>query len=82
MQIPPNWISIAQRIQAISQGGIAYAQNAYDVERYTRLSEIAAALMAGPEPLSVALAKGLFAADAGYATPKVDVRGGTSAARP
>ncbi len=32
MQPPPNWISIAQRIQAISQTGIAYAQNAYDTE--------------------------------------------------
>jgi len=75
MQTPTNWISIAQRIQAISQTGIAYAQNAYDLERYKELSEIAAALMAGPEPLAVALAKGLFAAEAGYATPKVDVRG-------
>jgi ADP-ribose pyrophosphatase YjhB (NUDIX family) len=69
-----NWISIAQRIQAISQTGIAYAQNAYDLERYTELSEIAAALMAGPEPASVSLAKELFAAEGGYATPKVDVR--------
>ena len=75
MQRSTNWISIAQRIQAISQTGIAYAQNAYDIERYTELSEIAAALMAGPEPLSIALAKELFAAEAGYATPKVDVRG-------
>jgi ADP-ribose pyrophosphatase YjhB (NUDIX family) len=75
MQTPTNWISIAQRIQAISQTGIAYAQSAYDIERYKELSEIAAALIAGPEPLTVALAKELFAAEAGYATPKVDVRG-------
>ena len=75
MQRSTNWISIAQRIQAISQTGIAYAQNAYDMERYHELSEIAAALMGGSEPLSVALAKQLFAAEAGYATPKVDVRG-------
>jgi ADP-ribose pyrophosphatase YjhB (NUDIX family) len=70
-----DWISIAQRIQAISRSGIAYAQNAYDIERYTELSEIAAALIAGPESPSVALAKELFAAEGGYATPKVDVRG-------
>jgi ADP-ribose pyrophosphatase YjhB (NUDIX family) len=75
MQTPPNWISIAQRIQAISQTGLAYAQSAYDIERYTELSEIAATLMAGPEPLGAPLAKELFAAEAGYATPKVDVRG-------
>lgn len=75
MQTRTDWISIAQRIQAISQTGLEYAQDAYDTERYTELSEIAAAMMAGPEPPSVALARQLFAAEAGYATPKVDVRG-------
>jgi ADP-ribose pyrophosphatase YjhB (NUDIX family) len=75
MQTPTNWISIAQRILAISQTGLAYAQSVYDVERYTELSEIAAAMIAGPEPDGVALAKALFAPEAGYATPKVDVRG-------
>jgi ADP-ribose pyrophosphatase YjhB (NUDIX family) len=75
MQTTPNWISIAQRIQAISQTGLAYSQSPYDTERYTELSEIAAALIAGPEPEGIALAQTLFAAQAGYATPKVDVRG-------
>lgn len=75
MQTSSKRISIAQRIQAISQTGIAYAQNAYDLERYTELSEIAAELMAGPSATSAALAKELFAAEKGYATPKVDVRG-------
>ena len=75
MQTPKKWTSIAQRIQAISQTGIAFAQNAYDVKRYTELSDIAAEMMAGPEPEGAAAAKRLFAAEAGYATPKVDVRG-------
>ena len=75
MHTPTNLISVAQRIQAISQTGLAYAQNGYDRERFTELSEIAAALMAGPELPGVALAKEAFAAEAGYATPKVDVRG-------
>ena len=75
MQEPPNLISVAQRIQAISQTGLAYAQSVYDRERYAELSEIAAALIVGPEPVSVALAEEAFAAQAGYATPKVDVRG-------
>jgi len=75
MQTPTDWISIAQRIQAISQTGIAYALNGYDLERYSEVSSIAAAMMAGPDPVPVALANELFAAEAGYATPKVDVRG-------
>ncbi len=74
MQTSTDWISIAQRIQAISQNGIAYAQNAYDRERYAELSAIAAAIMADPQPGPHAMATQLFAAEAGYATPKVDVR--------
>ena len=75
MQTPTTWIAIAQRIQAISQSGITYAQSVYDMERYRELSEIAARMMGGPEPENVALARRLFSAEAGYSTPKVDVRG-------
>ncbi|MCC6588106.1 MAG: NUDIX hydrolase [Bryobacterales bacterium] len=74
MKTRMDWISIAQRIQAIAQTGISYSQNAYDLERYTELAEIAAGMMAGEEAEAVALAKELFAAERGYGTPKVDVR--------
>lgn len=69
-----DWASVAQRIQAIAQTGLSYAANPYDVERYERLAEIAAAMLAGPEPEKIALAEQLFASQSGYATPKVDVR--------
>jgi ADP-ribose pyrophosphatase YjhB (NUDIX family) len=69
------WNSVAQRIQAIAQTGLAYATSPYDVERYGELSAIAASMSAGPEPERVVLAAELFAAGRGYATPKVDVRG-------
>ena len=74
--MPPSdtWIAIAQRIQAIAQTGLTYATGPYDLERYSELSEIAARMIAGPEPQRVALAARLFTAEAGYATPKVDVR--------
>jgi ADP-ribose pyrophosphatase YjhB (NUDIX family) len=74
--MPPanNWISIGQRIQAIAQTGLTYARDPYDVERYGELSAIAAAMIAGPEPEKITLASHWFAAEAGYATPKVDVR--------
>ena len=75
MQTPTNRITIAQRIQAISQTGIAYAQNAYDVDRYKELSEIVAAMMAGPELESVVLAKRLFAAEEGYSLSSAPNRG-------
>ena len=65
---------MAQRIQAIAQTGLTYATSPYDVERYSELSAISAAMSAGPEPERIALATELFAASHGYATPKVDVR--------
>jgi ADP-ribose pyrophosphatase YjhB (NUDIX family) len=71
---PATWLAVAQRIQAISQTGLAFAQNPYDVGRYRELSEIAASMMAGPEPAQVTLAAGVFSSERGYATPKVDVR--------
>jgi ADP-ribose pyrophosphatase YjhB (NUDIX family) len=69
-----TWTSIAQRIQAIAQTGRGFASNPYDIERYHQLSAIAAAMLTGPEPEPTALAARLFAAEVGYATPKVDVR--------
>lgn len=69
-----EWHSLAQRIQAITQTGIAYATSPYDVERYSELSAIAASMIAGPEPERIAIAAELFAAEQGYATPRVDVR--------
>jgi ADP-ribose pyrophosphatase YjhB (NUDIX family) len=71
---PNSWIQLAQRIQAIARTGITYSLSPYDTERYNELSEIAAWMMAGPEPENFALASHLFAAERGYATPKVDVR--------
>jgi hypothetical protein len=45
-----DWHSVARRIQAIGQTGLAYATSAYDVERYGELSAIAAPMIAGPHP--------------------------------
>ena len=69
-----TWIQIAQRIQAIAQTGLNYAVSPYDIERYGELSAIAAAMIAGPEPLNIDRARLVFGAERGYATPKVDVR--------
>jgi ADP-ribose pyrophosphatase YjhB (NUDIX family) len=74
MPTPNLWISLAQRIQAIAQTGLTYATSPFDVERYSELTAIAASMIAGPQAERILLAQRLFAAGAGYATPKVDVR--------
>ena len=68
------WTSVAHRIQAIAQTGLAYANNVYDAERYHELSAMAASMIAGPEPEKIEMAARLFASECGHATPKVDVR--------
>ena len=71
----PTWLDWARRLQAIAQSGLAYSPNQYDLERYEAVRQIAAEMMADGSASPVAPIRDLFASQAGYATPKVDVRG-------
>ena len=71
----PNWLSWARELQAAAQSGLAYAENPYDRERYQNLLELAARMMAEGGQTDPAMLLDLFGRQAGYATPKVDVRG-------
>lgn len=71
----PKWLLWARRAQAIAQSGLTYTQNAYERERYEELRSLAAEMMAEGSGTDVALIEDLFAAQTGYATPKIDVRG-------
>lgn len=71
----PRWLTWAQEIQAISQTGLTYSQDEYNIQRYQRLAEIAAEIVHGHTGLPVAPTLANFLAQPGYATPKVDVRG-------
>jgi ADP-ribose pyrophosphatase YjhB (NUDIX family) len=71
----PNWLTWAQRIQAIAQTGLTFSHDMYDIERYEELRAIAAKMMAAYSGADVDMIRGLFAREVGYATPKIDVRG-------
>jgi len=73
--MPPKWLDWAQRLQAIAQSGLAYDPHLYDRERYEAVRDIAAEIMASESGGSVEQFHDLFATQAGYATPKVDLRG-------
>ena len=63
-------------VAALAQDGLTFARDPYDVDRYTKLADLAAELMAvvaGRPAEQLRLELG--AADGGYRTPKVDVRG-------
>jgi ADP-ribose pyrophosphatase YjhB (NUDIX family) len=71
----PRWLDWAMRLQALSQSGLTFAHNPFEIERYEAVRRIAAEMLAagsGADPEEVV---NLFAAESGYATPKVDVRG-------
>lgn len=70
-----KWLHWARRIQAISQSGIAFTKDEFDLERYEELRMISAEMLAEHADLEIEQLNTLFANEKGYATPKVDVRG-------
>jgi ADP-ribose pyrophosphatase YjhB (NUDIX family) len=62
------------RLQAISQDGLVFATNPWDVERYEKLRDIAAELIAAASSAPADHVRKLFEMQSGEATPKVDVR--------
>ena len=71
----PAWLEWAHRLNALAQTGLTYAQDPYDIERYTAIRTIAAEMIAHQAGLDADRVLSLLVSDAGYATPKVDVRG-------
>jgi ADP-ribose pyrophosphatase YjhB (NUDIX family) len=71
----PEWLVIGREMRAIAQIGLTFCKDPFDRQRFERIRELGASLIArgGEEDLEKVL--GLFQQDAGYATPKVDVRG-------
>ncbi len=71
----PKWLQWAREIQQLSQTGLAFASTGYEVQRYRRLNEIAAEMVAAHTELPAAELVENFSAQPGYATAKIDVRG-------
>ncbi len=71
----PQWLKWAREIQAISQIGLTFAHNDYDIERNTRLAEIAADIIERYGDYEKETLLHDFLEQPGYATPKIDVRG-------
>jgi ADP-ribose pyrophosphatase YjhB (NUDIX family) len=68
-------VRAAQRLAALAQTGLAYAKDDHDVERYRETRAIAIELLSLTGDRSAETIERLFVPEAGYVTPKVDVRG-------
>src|ERR1700721_687275 len=71
----PQWLSMAQELRAIAQTGLTFTTDRFDRQRYERIRELAATMVAQGSGGDYATILGILAGDKGYATPKVDVRG-------
>jgi ADP-ribose pyrophosphatase YjhB (NUDIX family) len=71
----PQWLKIARELRAIAQTGLAFSADGFDHQRYQRLRELAALLLAQGSAVEHESILELLRQEKGYATPKVDVRG-------
>jgi ADP-ribose pyrophosphatase YjhB (NUDIX family) len=71
----PKWLEWARNLQALAQAGLTYTENPFDRERYVKIRQIAAEIMATYTEADLARIDKLFKEEQGYQTPKVDVRG-------
>lgn len=69
-----KWLGWAVELQALAQAGLTYGKDVYDRERYQRIREIAAEMVASKADISPETVKDLFCEEAGYQTPKLDTR--------
>ena len=71
----PHWLVIARELRAIAQTGLTFATDRFDRQRYDRVRELAASMLAQGSGTDYGAILGVLLEDRGYATPKVDVRG-------
>ncbi len=69
------WLNMAKRLQALAQAGLEYSDNKYDIDRYQQVRKLSMEIMHDFTGLAMVRLTDVFAAEKGYQTPKVDVRG-------
>ena len=68
------WLQWAVELQSLAQAGLFYGKDVFDRERYTRIREISAEMLAHMADIPVETVTGLFCNEVGYQTPKIDTR--------
>lgn len=69
-----EWLELAMELQALAQAGLEYGRDCYDLERYERIRQIAARMVAINADLPLEKVTGLFCNETGYQTPKMETR--------
>jgi ADP-ribose pyrophosphatase YjhB (NUDIX family) len=66
----------ARKVQAIAQNGLEFTRDTFDRDRFEQLQQLVTTILTSELAITPDELKGLWKGDEGYATPKVDVRGG------
>ena len=70
-----KWNEIAAELKEISQKGLAFSKDKYDIDRYTRLQEISVDMFSESSGIPRDEILQTFQSDTGYPTPRTDCRG-------
>ena len=68
------WLQWAIELQSLAQAGLTYGKDEYDKERYERIRDISAEMIARKSDISIEKVIDLFCNESGYQTPKIDTR--------
>ncbi len=74
MSDEPPWLTVGRELRSIAQIGLTFCRDPFDRQRYERIQELAAAVIATGSGRSDPGLLDYLRHDTGYATPKVDVR--------
>jgi len=69
-----SWMDWAKELQFLAQAGITYSTNRFDIERFERVREISAEMVAHKTGFSTEYVKTVFCNEKGFQTPKLDTR--------
>lgn len=74
MEHNEQWLQWAVELQALAQAGLHYGKDVYDRERYQRIREISAEIIAHQSDIPLGKVTEVFCCDTGYQTPKLESR--------
>lgn len=69
-----QWLDWAIELQSLAQAGLTYSKDSYDIERFERIRDISAEMVAYKSDIQIDKVKSLFCNETGYQTPKLDTR--------
>ena len=74
MERNEKWLQWAVELQSLAQAGLEYSRDPFDRERFTRIREISAEIVAHQAEIPQPTVEQLFCSESGYQTPKLDSR--------